>query len=305
MKTIFLLLLSMILFLSCSSHAKQTSLKNIANQEVDYIPYYLKVYEADSLYIIGDFVNSYKILDSIFEIYEPLNQDVIYEMETYINVSKKTNNVNKIKPILKKLISIWGYDYEYLEKNIKQESLLSNIEIAELKNEYNNKINWGLRDSIINMNVLDQKFRRKKNDFSFSKKDSIDTLMNIDQKHYKIIMNLLRKGSVDSRVVGNRTRKENTSLHGLLIHCIDEDKDGELAKIVYKKVLLGELNPIDYAAIVDRNLLTNNLPQKYFVFSTKKISDVEKNRVNTNRLKIGLPRIGYSKWKVKQLYNNN
>ena len=149
----FLVILILILVLGCAT-AIQTPKEvfKTSNEEVNYIPYYLKVYEADSLYIIGNYQRSFEILDSLFQKYEPLNQDIWYEMETYVNAAYKTNQIEKIKPILSNLIKNWGFNYYNLNEDIKKLNLISEIEINELETKYHSKINWNLRDSIIQMN---------------------------------------------------------------------------------------------------------------------------------------------------------
>src|SRR5690606_3967628 len=111
LKNIFLVVicLSFVLFVNCS---KPTS---IAEKEVNYIPYYLKVYEADSLFMMKNYERSFEILDSLFQKYEPLNQFGVYEMQTYVKTAYLTGNHKSIKPIFSKLFDTWGYETKYLK----------------------------------------------------------------------------------------------------------------------------------------------------------------------------------------------
>ncbi len=59
-----------IIFFSCT--AKNSVAET--EKETNYIPYYLEVYKADSLQIIGKNKEAFEKLDSLFKIYKPLNQ---------------------------------------------------------------------------------------------------------------------------------------------------------------------------------------------------------------------------------------
>jgi hypothetical protein len=67
------------LLLSCKS-----SYTRIGDKNANYIPYYLKVNEADSLFLVGNYQKSHKILDSLFQKYEPANTDRFYEYGVYL-----------------------------------------------------------------------------------------------------------------------------------------------------------------------------------------------------------------------------
>ena len=64
MKKITIIALVLII-ISCSSKQKFISEQN--QEPINYIPYYLKVYEADSLFTIKDYQGSCKILDDLFK----------------------------------------------------------------------------------------------------------------------------------------------------------------------------------------------------------------------------------------------
>lgn len=58
------------IFLLMSCKAKQISQEE---KSLNYIPYYLQVYKADSLYMTKNYKQSYEILDKLFKKYKPLN----------------------------------------------------------------------------------------------------------------------------------------------------------------------------------------------------------------------------------------
>ena len=65
-------------FISCKSYQK------IGGENSNYIPYYLKVYEADSLFLVKKFSLAYEKYDSLFKYYEPINMPLYLECENYI-----------------------------------------------------------------------------------------------------------------------------------------------------------------------------------------------------------------------------
>jgi hypothetical protein len=115
----------------------------IETKEVNYIPYYLKVYEADSLYIIKDYKKSYDILDSLFKKHEPLQMANYYEV----------NNYYKLKIILNKKINIFDFSeliskYRLTDLALKNDSIFNIIYLKEKKYFDENYI--FLRENFIN-----------------------------------------------------------------------------------------------------------------------------------------------------------
>ena len=79
-----------IFLISCKSYQK------IGGKNSDYIPYYLKVYEADSLFTLKDYQGSYKILDDLFKKYDAKNTVSFYEYGTYLASCLMTGNTENI-----------------------------------------------------------------------------------------------------------------------------------------------------------------------------------------------------------------
>jgi len=63
-----IIVMSVLLLISCKS-----SYTKIGDKKANYIPYYLKVYEADSLYYAKNYTNYKKELENLFAKYEPIN----------------------------------------------------------------------------------------------------------------------------------------------------------------------------------------------------------------------------------------
>jgi hypothetical protein len=82
-KIIALLFLGFTMMISCKSKVIERNVAANEKKEVNYIPYYLKVNEADSLSLVGDYKKSHHILDSLFKKFEPLNREFYNEYFTY------------------------------------------------------------------------------------------------------------------------------------------------------------------------------------------------------------------------------
>ncbi len=290
--------LIILLFFSCSSKQSQINPKN---KKINYIPYYLKIYKADSLFLTSNYQESYNLLDSLFKIYEPLNQDIWYEMENYIYSAYKIGKIKKIKPILTNLISKWGYNYEnQLNNDIKALEILNNSEVDSLEKIYNNSINWDYRDSIINFNKIDQFYRLKGYKQYAKQIDSIEHIL------YDRISNYYQNNIPLGKIhIGNRTRKENSSIGTILIHIRSLDSTDYVANKVLNDVKKGFLPPINYATMIDRNLQLNNKKQNYYTWDEElvlKTSDsILIKQINLKRKSIGLYPIEYMQWRNSNL----
>ncbi|UPT71848.1 MAG: hypothetical protein M0D53_05970 [Flavobacterium sp. JAD_PAG50586_2] len=112
-KIIILLFLITIVIVSCKSQNQRELVGQPVKHDVNYIPYYLKVYEADSLYIIKEYSKSYSILDSLFKVYPPVNLNIYNEVLNYLQLKIILNkSVDDIE--LLKLISYYGYKKEFI-----------------------------------------------------------------------------------------------------------------------------------------------------------------------------------------------
>lgn len=294
MKTVFLILISIVVALSCSIQKVSNTSK-----EVNYIPYYLKVYEADSLYIVGNYQKSYEILDSLFQKYEPLNQEIFYEMNTYVYVAFKSGNFKEIRTILVKLISEWGYDYNDLNIEIKNKFKFSKEELIKLKKIYENSVKSSIRSKIIEMNEQDQRYRNIKHSMFLNKNDSFSKLKTIDSLNYNLLLHFIAKKKLDFKEIGYRNRKQNTNIDVLLIHVADIDSSNLLKNSILKLVTEGKLTPLNYALIVDRDSLNQN--QKYESFNnSNEITNSEK--IDKSRKDIGLYPLKYMDWRMNNIF---
>lgn len=296
---------SSLIALFCCSGSKQVMVK----KEVNYIPYYLKVYEADSLYWTGNYERSFEILDSLFKMYEPLNQIETRELQTYLTVAYLIEHYEVLKPAIKKLVTVWDYRYEYVE----YDSLMSEIwetaninkkEITQWEQECKNKINRTLKDTIILMTKNDQLYRGKDR----KKEDSIDI------SHKNLLKYIFEKYDYpDFRLVGYPKYGEMTDLGIIYLHIfnqLDENEYTYFQEKLLEYIKEGTASPRYLANLVDRANFIYKHTTIYGTYGTHeswgdemvKFDTVE---INKNRKSIGLPSIEYQQFKWKQSSMNN
>ena len=122
-----MLVVSLGLF-SCKSN-----FTSIGDKNANYIPYYLKVYEADSLYLLGNYKQSYEILDSLFKKFEPINMPVYFEYEQYIKLAYNFNR--QTKKDIRKLSECYNYNLMDLKNDSILQLALNGSKIKEKKNK--------------------------------------------------------------------------------------------------------------------------------------------------------------------------
>jgi hypothetical protein len=289
-----ILFLLFVLIISCRSK-KQVVYKN----EVSYIPYYLKVYEADSLFVLKEYSKSYSILDSLFKEYQPVNLIIYDEVLSYIKLKIILNKKIKDKELLR-LISFYGYNKEFISNDSifkstkKQNLLLSNYE--SLRAIYINNIDLKLRNEIKGMKSEDQFYR--KNDYE----SNIDKQTVIDLKNQKRIMEIFDNyGFPNQKKTGvYNIDKSDTDTTVILLHTKDSVRKQYFMPKIYEYVKLGEASPELYANLYDQFLLYNGKEQYYGSYENK--VEIPINELNKRRKKIGLPSYGYEEWRSRKLY---
>ncbi len=285
----------------------------IGDRNANYIPYYLKVYEADSLYLVGDYKSSYKILDSLFKHYEPINMPIYSEYEQYIKLSYSLNKKTK-----KELRNLSKY-YNYSIDDIKQDSILylvlgkskiSEKKITKWHNQFEKKIDTIYRNLIHRMNLKDQMIR-KNVDVNW------DNVKKVDLENDSILkLKLSLLGFPNIKKVGNYKKMtseistKDVSLDVILIHLsVDNNIFESYKKILFEYVKKGYLPPKTYANVVDKNYYINNKNSYYhFMFSNFNYSEMDeiiRNEINIKRKSAGLPCIDYDSLFIKKRIFNN
>jgi hypothetical protein len=301
MKKIGLILfVLLILVFSCKSN-RQVIEKNVVEKEVNYIPYYLKVYEADSLYIIKDYKKSFKILDSLFNIFQPKNTFRINEYETFCKI-KIILKKNLVKNDFVKLMSQYGYSKIWIESDsILNLFFDSKKDIQKKYNLYRElylqKINLDLRKKIVMLVEEDQKYRiGNKNSNTVNMRRVTDSVNEIE-----IIKIFDTYGYPNIDLIGNYTIDDKEVLVDPILYHTSTSKNNQyfLTKI-FEYVRKGKADPSTYAFMVDRLKLHRKENQNYGTFENKINSSTKV--INENRRNIGLPSINYESWKTNKIY---
>jgi len=324
MKTNILLLLSTILFFSCSSRAKQTSIEVSAKKEINYIPYYLNVYEADSLFYAKNFEKTFNLLDELFTEFEPINVIGYDEYLLYTKVSILLGKKMNYKNVYSNLILNFGYTSEYLKKDslLNIGLLKSQIDSNEykiLRKTYLSKIDFELRDEIIEMVKFDQKFRKE----TIENKGLIDSLDGIELAKIDLInkdklFKILNKEFPNRNKIGKsdaygKSEYESTKIFSIINHLAHNDDSYKyLSERLHYFIELGECNPYNLAALNDskytqfidykdiyigdslnmkyKNIISNLYFYRRFDVLSKLNSKL-KEKTNKNRMIIGLPSV--------------
>lgn len=286
----------LIFFSSCKS-----SYTKIGDENANYIPYFSKIYEADSLYLVENYQRSYEILDSLFKKYEPIHSE--NEYLTYITCKIILNkNKKEIKKNLIYLLENDGYFYpdmtsasQKMQKFLIETDTLG-IDTRKAVEKYRKSIDMPLRNLVLSMTKKDQEPRGKQPDF--------EKMKIVDAENTKILDSLLKINKYPRlRIVGkDRETGEDSDVGAIMIHTSQTYKETFLMEKVYDLLKKGEITPTTYSMIYDRyNLYIND--ELYYFTNIKLASPEEKKLKNERRKAIGLYSLDYIPWKWKKIYN--
>lgn len=296
-KSIILLFIGFGVIISCKTKNFKESKAVVVEQkrEVNYIPYFLEIHKAKTLYDNGSLILCKNKLDSLFNLYEPKESLFINECSIYCEISDTLNifDKNKMDKILGILVGQYGKDvfnYEKYGEKWRRIIIKSNLDEKKLRSMYTQfqkNINSGIRDTIGVLFERDQIFRNAKN-FNEKKLDSIDKL------NEPILINIIKKYGYPKEIlvgikdIKNPARDQRISV--LLKHL------SPISKKIIQPILLEELKngdcpPFIYAGFLDHSrVIQQDLSFPYYgTYSNVSINDTAV--VNKNRLSIGLPKL--------------
>ena len=281
----------------------KSSYTRIGDENANYIPYYLKVYEADSLFIVGDYQRSYEILDSLFKKYEPLDIDIYYEYKTYL-ISKHKTGRHITKKEFEQLILKFGYDNIQIVNNDDLKTLfvkfdISDVDYTQLRNQHLNSLDMELRREIITMKEQDQKYRiggRSNEDVQNQNKiDSVNTLKMIDVFE--------KIGFPNKNVIGGFNIDDtHVNCSTILLHTKDSIRLSYFAPKIKEFISKGTASPKLYGTLIDQYFIYKNQEQYYGTYKNSPISSITVNELNKRRKEIGLSNYVYEDWRMEQLY---
>jgi hypothetical protein len=292
----------LLLFLFFALISCKSNFTKIGDKKANYIPYYIKVYEADSLFLTKNYSQSHKKLDSLFDMFEPINLDLYFEFENYIKSGLLSKQKKNYKKEYKYLFLKYGYNYSDVLLDSILKKGLTNTFISEKKakkwhNIYVSKLDIIYRNRLDSMNYVDQKVRNTK-PFDW------EMVKNIDLTNDSILMNyILKNGYPYFKKIGTfrklyETEKpKSIGLDVLINHFTSYEKCVNFyntnLQIFVKN---GTCPPIVYGYFMDRyyNKFKN---ASYFYFVTDDFNyKLNKNlvkEINSRRLENGLPSIEY------------
>ena len=302
-KSIVLIIIISTFIISCKSNYTRVGYKN-----ANYIPYYLKVYEADSLNLVGEHKRSNEILDSLFKKFEPINQQTYSEYITFMKNKIILNDFKNIDKILKKSIQVYGFRPEYCAKD-------SLISIAVKKSNFDEKdligfydtyvksLNLSYRYAINEMIENDQRVRlavpKNKEEWERVDKENADSIKILIKKHgYPSIKKV---GRYDYDYKG-------ANVDILFLHATKEARESYILDLMLESVKKGECEPLDFATVYDKYLwVTGKYGDKllYGELRDRKTSIdmlvVNPKKIDSIRKSIGLENIEYRRWKIKKM----
>ncbi|MFY8188677.1 MAG: hypothetical protein ACOVLC_12060 [Flavobacterium sp.] len=301
-KTAFLLVLVSLTVISCKSNYTR-----IGAKDANYIPYYLKVYKADSLFIVKDYQRSFEILDSLFKRYEPINMEVYKEYETYLIASYFTKQKQKeINEILKNSFIKYGstisiFEDDTLMLDLLKKSKYRKKDLLAFNKVYNKKLNKELRSLIENIVAADQNCRLKK-------PIDLEELSKVREENNEKIKFVYEKyGYPSSRKIGyEELNQKSINLSAVLLHCDADFLENYLLEKMKFYLIKGEVLPYNYAGVYDKYLISfYGEKQMYGTFLNSKnelVSLVNESKLDSIRKSVGLNNINYQKWRLKAKY---
>lgn len=281
-----------ILFVTCSCNIR----KGKAEKQMNYIPYYLEVYKADSLQLIGKNKEAFEKLDSLFKEYKPLNQIYIYEMASYVRLAELEKRKENIKPVLESLIKDWGLNKERIEKDslislAVQGNKIGDEEIKNWEAIFQSKLNKEYQAKIEEIRAKDQGVRK-----SYKNKDTVTF---VDSKNYVEFISLLAQyGYPTYQKIGMPL---NLFLNPFYIHIAQLQDFEKKEALIMKYVKSGEASPMNIYSLIDGKYVHQY--QTYYFgddgtwsgFNAEQ--SAPKDTINKRRRERGLPSLEYAVWK--------
>lgn len=301
MRNYFLMIVFLFLCLvSCKSNYTR-----IGDKNANYIPYYLKVYEADSLSLVGEYKRSDEILDSLFKKFEPVNLSYYNEYFTYYKNKILLEDFDKIDVILKKLVSDHGfniglYENDSLNSIAIKKTKFTRKDLDDFYKDYIEDSNLEYRYAIEKMIENDQRVRlavpRDKEEWEKVDKENAE----------KIKLLIAKYGYPSRKKIGSRSfTNKSAEVSTLFLHATNEAREDYILDLMLKSVKKGECEPNDFAVVYDKYLYVSGRKVLYGELRDRKKSlelvVVNPKKIDSIRKSVGLEHLEYKRWKYKIL----
>lgn len=318
MKKIIVIFILLLTLINCKVN---NSFKINTSSNLNYIPYYLKVYEADSLYNLGEYKTAYSILDNLFNTYKIVNMERYNEYETYLRLKVLLNNKSTKDEVLY-LFSKYGNVLQNVKKDSLLNRLLKNkrITLNDYKNARDNylaTIDFKKRQLVISMVELDQKYRRLPRT-----KEVLTKIKESDSLNKIALLKLLKNGFVSRNSIGLSDIEgvgnyERITMAAILNHIADIKNTNfkefeQIHNRIAKLVKMGVCEPYNLAFFDDgryvkldkpdkliRKIENKNIEHSYldkiYYYSRfdvfQELNNKQKIMINKNRKNVGLETI--------------
>ncbi len=286
------LLFVLFLLIGCSVQNSQSK-KQIPNKKSNYIDYYNAINKAKKYNILKLYDRSYELYDSVFNNFKPKNTILKYEYEDYLYVAYNTKNYEPINLGVKNLIEKFGYTFDYFNEkatlyNIFLKSNIDSVDYKKYRKNYLKKINFGLRDTVIEIIKRDQKYRR-----NYDMPDKIKKLDSIDKINEELLIYIFEKyGYPYDEIIGNGSVQKginHTILSATLLHTKDSIRLNYFLPKILGFIKKGSCEPFIYARMVDNYQFIKYNKQIYGTYVNLELSDSLK--IDSIRYSIGLPKL--------------
>lgn len=291
MKIVFAFLFALFILLACNK------------SQLNYIDYYNKVNEIDSIYRFANqpilAVKKYK---KLFKKYPPKSTEYFREYETFIVLSYKNNIKFGGKKSLIKLIdliapySMFGWEKQYYP--IFNKYKMDSIDIKKQLLKWENNKNHILLDSFSNAMIRDQMYRSGKN-------ADWDEVPKQDKKNTNLLKWTFENYGYPSiyKIGFGKDKNNQIVMNALFLHMAESTEYSLLKQNLYKYVKSGDCPPEIYASMIDRYESRNNnklIFGEYRLFMDDTYLDSVK--INANRKSIGLPSLKHKDKLIKDHY---
>lgn len=309
-KVILLLFVGICFMVSCKSK-KFVNVDNSikVEKEVNYIPYFLEVQKADSLYLTNNFEESYRKLDSLFKKYDPINSDTYVEYGIYVNSAVMSNHIEDIERKVRNGYLNFGAitprhkDWMEIDNKVFIVAKLSKEEVDNLVEQYKSKLDLELRNCLKKMAIDDQEIR--------SIKSSENEKIIVDEKNGRKLDSIFTKyGYPSNSIMGTNNAffeyDDFVTIHIFFLHQPDDFKNKYLP-IILENIKKGKCEPSTYAVIKDRQMLENSNLQYFGSYKSedeKLLPLYNVKKIDSIRKSIGLPNISYDDWRLEKLTRN-
>ncbi|RYE39886.1 MAG: hypothetical protein EOP48_25275 [Sphingobacteriales bacterium] len=291
--------LCIVLLIAC----KPTKTPFTLNTKVNYIPYYLEMYRADSLFLANNFDGSYKKLDSLFKIYKPLDTENYAEYGIYLSSAVRSGHLDGIRDK-----AVYGYKHfgnivtihkeaPEMHDAVNRAAGLNEEDIRKLKEEYSARLNMPLREKMLQMFKEDQEVR---NGGTVQERNAVDERNRIVLEELITTYGYPRKhltGSYSAwELPGGNIREDIFFLH--------QPNDFKLRylPVILENVKAGICSPTVYAVVYDRMMLKNNDAQYYGSYDCDSTCALlNPKKIDSIRASIGLPHIKYYPWRMMRV----